>query len=137
MDRYLPSTPRKEHDVELAKSRLRVAAVQAGPAEMVRNHPWASVIGTFAGALALAGLFGGRGPSRAPDGTKRRSQGGLRLPPGLVQWAMSMGIQFIQTQLNKRAAEKGVEAADDHADTARRQQDEAGTASEEHSNAVG
>jgi hypothetical protein len=118
MQRYAPQTPPRDADadLELAKSRLRVAAVQAGPAEFIRRHPLSTFVGTLSGAFALAAMLAGRKTVQHERGCdKQKLEGGFKLPAGITQWAMGLGMQMLQTQLNKRAMEKGA-AADDKAE---------------------
>ncbi len=114
MKRYVPQRPQDEQELSLAKSRMRVAAVQAGPSALIRKHPWSAVIGTAAGTFALTAVVklfmtgSSSDDEPAPDGrdghaTKKNAS---HTHSGSVVWtvlrsAMSLGLPFIQSQLTK------------------------------------
>ncbi len=106
MDRYTPQTPPSGQDLAIAKSRLRVAAIQASPAEIVRHHPWASVIGTFSSSMALAALIGGKRSAKSSANKKPAQSGGMQFPRGLVPWAINLGVQLVQAHMTRQAVEK-------------------------------
>jgi hypothetical protein len=105
-----------ENETAVAKARLRVAALQVTPLDVVREHPWAAVVGTGAGALALAALLGGPPKTkiiyrdRDHNGhiherhSKEKSSGGLfaLLSTGVITKLINAGMQIAQTYMDKK-----------------------------------
>lgn len=120
-NRYVPERQSDVNDLDLAKARLRVAAIQAAPTELIRRHPWSSVLGTFAAAVAISGLMGGRSKKVVTvEGKQEKVGSGFSLPPGFLHGVMGLGMQFAQTYLMKHAVQKGAEASEKaEADAAR------------------
>lgn len=114
MKRYVPQRPQDEQELSLAKSRMRVAAVQAGPSALVRRHPWSAVIGTAAGTFALTAVvklfMTGTSSDDESAGDERNGhatrKNGSDAPRGsalrtVLRSAMSLGLPLIQSQLTK------------------------------------
>lgn len=115
-NRYVPEPHSDVNDLDLAKARLRVAAIQAAPTELIRRHPWSSMLGTFAAAVAIAGVVGGRSRKVVHTDGKHdnaRSSGGFALPAGFLQGVTNLAIQLTQAYVTKHAVKKGAEADDE------------------------
>ncbi len=114
MKRFNAPQP-EQVDLNVAKARLRVAAIQAAPSAMIQRHPWGSVIGACASAFAVAGLLGlahrGEPKSTSSADQPKRKSSGLRFPAGMMQWAITLGMQLVQAHLTKKAAEQTQQAA--------------------------
>ena len=93
-------------------------AVQAGPSEFIRRHPFSTVIGTAAATFsltAIAKLFmgGSSKKSDAPDsGSARKSarnSRGSSVSGTVLRSILHMGLPIIQSQLTTHFAKKHAE----------------------------
>jgi hypothetical protein len=112
MLRLSPSKESQADELALGKARFKVAAIQAAPTDLIRRHPWSSVLGTAAAGLAAGILLTPRpvqhvhvdGPDAAPG---KNGNGYKPAPPPApkVSWLaplVSMASNLIQAYLTKQ-----------------------------------
>ncbi|HEX8340031.1 MAG TPA: hypothetical protein VF624_03905 [Tepidisphaeraceae bacterium] len=107
MLRLSPKKQEPEDELELGKARFKIAAIQAAPSDIIRRHPFSSLLGTTAIAVAIGALAAGSRSRRAAPTGHANGQTNTAAPPPVqkANWigpVLSMASNLVQAYVTKQ-----------------------------------